>query len=590
MVRRILTNAAFLAVYTGLAMAVQETRLSGGVAFVWVASAFLIAVLLHAPRGRWPELLLLAFAGVVASVGFAGEGWATGPGLALANMGEAWLAAALLRRHGLRGDEVLSDFVAYCAIIALVAPLLGAAVATADTLVVTGRLQLAGGLDYLVAHALGAIIFLPMFTLLVSGDLVRWLRAQTRRSLLELVVVGGIVALCGYAAFSQTRLPLLVLPVLAAMMATYRFDKVGATLSVVLLAAIGSVLTVRGFGPMVLKPGDVAPTVQLLQAYLAVIVLCSQPLARDVARRQRLDLELREARALYELLAENTSDIVLKTNEDGFITYASPAVGRYGDEEPIDLIGRHLTDMIHATHAGAVMALHEAAIAGQPDSQWSECVVSTGDGAEAGSGDRWFEVQIHSLFDDNGRVYGAVSILRNIDERKALEEQLFEAGLTDPLTGLSNRRAFIAMLQYHIDEQAGGCLAMFDLDHFKAINDQYGHAVGDRVLILFGSVARSLVRSEDMVARIGGEKFGVLLPRVSAEQAEVVCSRILSTFSGTTRVVGDAIVRTTASGGVSRIAGSADETMRSADLALYTAKAKGRDRLEMASRPGARRW
>lgn len=571
-------------------MAVQETRLSGGVAFVWVASAFLIAVLLQAGRNRWAEFLALAFAGIVVSVGLTGAGWASGPGLALANVGEAWLAATLLRRHGLHGDEVLSDFVAYCAIIALVAPALGAAVTAADAFIMFGQMRIGGGLDYFVAHALGAIIFLPMFTLVVSGELAGWLRQQTRRSLLELAVLGGIVALCGYAAFSQTRLPLLVLPVLAAMMATYRFDKVGATLSIVLLAAVGSVLTVRGFGPMVVKPADVGPTVQLLQAYLAVIVLCVQPLARDVARRNRLDLELREARALYELLAENTSDVVLKSSEDGFITYASPAARRYGVENPAELIGRHLLDIIHPTHAGAVMALHGAAIAGEADSQWNECVVPTADGPQGQGMDRWFEVQIHSLFDDNGRVYGAVSILRNIDERKALEEQLFEAGLTDSLTGLSNRRAFIAMLQHHIDEQAGGCLAMFDLDHFKSINDQYGHAVGDKVLILFGSVARSLVRSEDMVARIGGEKFGILLPRASADQAQAVCSRILSTFSGTTRVVGNAIVRTTASGGVARIEGTADQTIRSADLALYTAKAKGRDRLEMASRPGTRRW
>lgn len=312
--------------------------------------------------------------------------------------------------------------------------------------------------------------------------------------------------------------------------------------------------------------------------------------ARDAAQLSRRDQELHEAQALYELLADNMSDIVLKSDEQGIVTYASPAVSRYGIGHPAELIGQPVQDLIHATHAETVTALHKAAIAGRPDVEWHECVVQAVDGPARTAIDRWFEIRIHSLHDEDGRVSGAVSILRNIEERKAFEERLFEAGLTDPLTGLSNRRAFIAMLQHHIEEGAGGCLALFDLDHFKAINDQYGHAVGDKVLILFAGLARGMVRSEDMVARIGGEKFGVLLPRASADQAEAVCGRILTTFSGTTRVVGDAIVRTTASGGVARISGSADTTMRSADLALYTAKAKGRDRLEMAVRPGTRRW
>lgn len=322
--------------------------------------------------------------------------------------------------------------------------------------------------------------------------------------------------------------------------------------------------------------------------------------ARALAGRRALDRDLEETRALYRLLAENATEVVLRTAVDGRIAYASPAIARHSRADARDFAGHSLADIVDPSYTRMVMGLHEAAIHGAGDAgRWGEFVATgllvQGSGEEQdGTGkDRWFEIQVHPLQGEDGQVYGAVSILRNIDERKRFQEQLFEAALTDPLTGLSNRRAFVAMLQHYVEEGNGGCLAMFDLDHFKAINDQYGHAVGDKVLMIFAELARSQVRSEDMVARIGGEKFAVVLPRASADQAEQVCSRILTTYSGTTRVIGDAIVRTTASAGVARMSGSADDTMRTADLALFTAKAKGRDRLEMASRLrgiGGKRW
>ncbi|MGQ4828129.1 GGDEF domain-containing protein, partial [Enterococcus faecalis] len=83
---------------------------------------------------------------------------------------------------------------------------------------------------------------------------------------------------------------------------------------------------------------------------------------------------------------------------------------------------------------------------------------------------------------------------------------------TDPLTGLANRRAFVEALEAHVGQKRSGCLAIIDIDHFKQVNDRHGHAAGDRVLQAFGEVARSTLRSSDMVARIGGEEFAVILP------------------------------------------------------------------------------
>lgn len=580
MARRNLIDGLFGLGVASLALAGQITRFDGDVAFAWAPSALGIAALVAAPGVRWPTLLALLAAAIALAGSLGGAGSAHALSLALGSMIEVWAGAAILRRHGMRGDEVLRDFAAYCGAIGLVAPGLAALViVAAQALMLQGPLgeDLA---DVFIAHALGNVIFMPVFTLIAAGGLLRWLRAQSLRSMAELAAVVLVVAIAGYAAFAQTRLPLLVLPVLAAVMATYRFDRVGASLSVMVLALIGSVLTLRGIGPMVVGSGGAGPKVQLLQAYLAVIVLCVQPLARDVARRSRLELALKETAALYRLLAEHSTDAILKTDREGRIAYASPAAAAIGDRLP----GRLLVDLAHPAHAGHLMAQHRAAIERGPVSGWTEYLLRDGAGAN-----RWFEVQTHPLTDELGQVYGAVSILRNIDERKAFEERLFEAGLTDPLTGLSNRRAFITMLDHAIAEEVGGCLALFDLDHFKAVNDRHGHVVGDKVLVLFAELLRTQVRNGDTAARIGGEKFAAILPRATPDQAEAVSLRILSGFSSTTRAIDGAIVRCTASAGVSALAGSADETLRAADLALYLAKAKGRDRLEMATRT-VRRW
>lgn len=315
--------------------------------------------------------------------------------------------------------------------------------------------------------------------------------------------------------------------------------------------------------------------IALLFASLAVLVYL-------VRARTRLQRALHEADERYRLLAGASSDIVLRLDLDGMVDYASPAAARTGLWGESDPTGRSIAELMRPDGRLALGALLDAAKAGTSQPGWHEFGLSSVS-AQALS-EQWFELRLEPLRGRDGTVRGVVAVLRSIAERKALEEQLYEAGLTDPQTGLSNRRAFIAMLEHHLAERADGCIALFDLDHFRALNDRHGHVVGDKVLVLFAQLLRSLVRSGDTVARIGGEKFGVLFPGASTDQAEAAVARVLATLSGTSRAVDNTIVRVSASAGVARIAESADEALRSADLALQVAKAKGRDRLELAPR------
>ena len=200
---------------------------------------------------------------------------------------------------------------------------------------------------------------------------------------------------------------------------------------------------------------------------------------------------------------------------------------------------------------------------------------------------RWCETHARAIITESGEVDGIVSVVRDISARKALEARLAQDALTDPVSGLANRRAFLALLERqvsaHADQGTGGCVALFDIDHFKQVNDTYGHPAGDQVLRTFAEVARRSVRGDDEVARIGGEEFAVLLPDIGIDQAELVCDRLRQAFSSAvTRCEGQAI-RVTVSGGVAPLAMGAEQTLAAADRALYRAKHAGRNQLALAA-------
>lgn len=293
-----------------------------------------------------------------------------------------------------------------------------------------------------------------------------------------------------------------------------------------------------------------------------------------------IDFTPRESHALYAMLATRSGDIVLKTDRDGFIINASPAIGRLGFRFDAMLIGPHLLDLAAGSHKPELEAELLGAIAGRPSGRWIEFPAPNAN---------WFELQLCGLADAGGEVYGMLGIMRSITERKSLEERLFASELTDPLTGLTNRRAFIAMLQYLVDERIGGCLALFDIDYFRTINMRYGQQAGDRVLVVFSDLLRTMVRQNDIISRIGDECLAVLLPEAEPEAAEDVCARIVETLSGIEEESGSRRLSVTASAGVARIGGSLDETLKRAELALILAKAKGRNRLELDAWPPNRR-
>ncbi len=174
----------------------------------------------------------------------------------------------------------------------------------------------------------------------------------------------------------------------------------------------------------------------------------------------------------------------------------------------------------------------------------------------------------------------------DITSRKEAEERLLRETTTDPLTGVLNRRKLEQILQKSLDEsiESGNIfsLLMLDLDHFKQINDTYGHATGDKVLIHFVRICQECLRKNDALARVGGEEFAVLLPKTNQEKATLIAERIRKTLENTSFIDSPVKINYTVSIGC---ATQENELMEDgniyelADSALYHAKKAGRNRV-----------
>jgi diguanylate cyclase (GGDEF)-like protein len=178
-----------------------------------------------------------------------------------------------------------------------------------------------------------------------------------------------------------------------------------------------------------------------------------------------------------------------------------------------------------------------------------------------------------------------------IVERRQLEARWRRIATTDGLTGALNRVGFLTRGQAELErgpERGGGlALLMLDVDHFKSINDQYGHAGGDVALRHLVTVVRNQTRRGDLLGRLGGEEFAILLPAIAAEAAERLAERLLVRIAATPAIWRDGLINLTVSIGLAlatRADRSIEQVIARADDALYRAKEGGRNRVASTNR------
>ena len=585
--RQTITHAVWLGLtYLALSSAaIGLTRFHGGVAFISVANSVLLARLLTLRNDHWgPSMIACAIAGTIAT-SLLGLGLVAALPMAAVNVGEAAISALLLdrvaaRRGGLGSQAPLGWFLLSAG---LLAPALSAFGGAALATILGSDSFGSNWLNWFAGHALGALTFTSVAIYTLRGDALKWFKASGAWLRAEAIAHLAIIVGVCVVVFAQSARPLLFLPMLPIMLATFRIGRLAAAVAVVILAAIGGAFTLAGYGPIGLIDASNGMRIQFVQFYVACTVLMVLPAAAELSRRSSLFRRLYDSEARYRLLTENSTDIVLNLDVNGQIRFASPAIRQIGGYAPEEVLGRSAAALADSADFARVAAAHLEALRNPTKTITVEFRARTALGEL-----RWFETQTRAVTDDDGAVTGVVSAVRDVAHRKELEQRLEHAALTDKLTGIANRRAFDEQLDLTIDhaaEEGGGCVALFDLDHFKRVNDLHGHAAGDAVLKRFGDIARGRLREHDLLARYGGEEFAVILPGASLEQARIVCDRLRAAVSDAVTEMDGREIRVTVSGGVSQYdATSASRTvMADADAALYNAKLLGRDRLGMAA-------
>lgn len=572
---------AALAYFALAIIAIAQTRFDGGFAFIWPASAVLVAYLSTTPRRSWTAGLVATSVAALLVTGFFGLGWRAAVPLTIANMVEAVTAAILLRRYRdftSRSESLrwLFGYVLACASIGTIA----AGMIAAGTLnLLSGTSFLPAFLHWYSGHALGLLTFTPLFIFAARGELWSRLAELNREQRVRLSGLVVLVLAASIGVFCQSSYPLLFLPLLPIILATFHAGRLGAAISLVVLAGVGAYATLRGIGPIALMAGSPGARLTFLQIYLAATVLTVLPVAADLARRRKLvrDLQLSEAR--YRALADHSTDIIMNLDNDGRIRFVSPAIRRLAGHAPEALIGTQCLKLITPEFRAQVRDAHIAALRTPGESIRVEYLGYLADGETC-----WFETHTRAVLDDAGVVDGAVSVLRDISARKRAEADLIDATRRDPLTGVLNRRGFMAELDEAIASATPGCVAIFDIDHFKGVNDNFGHGVGDQVIQRFAAVAQAHLRECDDLGRIGGEEFAVVLRGVGEAEAHAICERLRDAVSRAPCELDNICLRMTVSGGVAELGPElATDILNRADTALYQAKSAGRNRVCLAA-------
>lgn len=317
-------------------------------------------------------------------------------------------------------------------------------------------------------------------------------------------------------------------------------------------------------------------------------------LLRDTHRRWRLQVEkkanaLNESEARFQLLLMGLGEGVYGVDLKGRATFINPAALRMLGLDADQVLGHDQHLLFHHHHADGDPYPH------------TDCPITLTmtDGQTRHTEEEWFWRSDGSGFPvaltvtpllKNGIRVGAVVAFQDISERQELARQLRLLASTDSLTGTHNRRHFLHLLTQELmryqryNEPAA--LLMLDLDHFKHVNDQFGHATGDKVLKAFTACALRMLRRSDQLGRLGGEEFAILLPDTDSQGAHELAERLRHAVEEDEVASDSGNIRYSVSIGIALFHhddGSADSILARADHALYRAKHAGRNRVEMES-------
>ena len=585
--------AGLYAVFAAFSLATTQTE--HGIALIWPSSGVLYAGLLLSTRqSRLLLLALIAPVSMAVNMAF-GATFAIAAGLTLANVLEGAIAVAMA--CGLDGRCGRFDdprWIARFVIASVCASAASALIAS----VATGAIDSPTFLySWFKTVFLGMLIVAPVIVTGVHTVSDRTRIAFDRRKILA---AGLFATVSIVATFGQTDYPLLFLPVVAIVFVTFIAGVAGALVMICAITIAATISLIVGTSPITFV-SDPLQKIYFTQFYLLTIFASSLPPAALLARSraQMAEIELRKAQhdAAQAFAHVGHWRYCLRTNtsqwSDGmFAIYGlDPKVDRARNLEHGSIV-EELEGHVRETLKKAVLDRQPFTLAArilnaQGESRYIE---SAGD-VEIENG------KVVAIFGVLKDVTNHVTALRQLavekERAEALAQKSQRLSETDQLTGIANRRKLLDTLGREIArserEHTDLSILMIDVDHFKSINDRFGHAVGDEVLKRLANLGSTTLRKGDLFGRLGGEEFLAILPSASAETAAHIGERLRRECEELDWPKIAKLDGVTISLGVAMCQFGYDETslLHAADTALYESKRSGRNRLTIADRDGS---
>ena len=280
------------------------------------------------------------------------------------------------------------------------------------------------------------------------------------------------------------------------------------------------------------------------------------------------------AATLSHALVGATEALICVVDGAGRILLANPALERFTGRPSADLVDRRLWDVLVVPEE-----VHLAQEAVADSLAGGQLLPKEVDWLAAGGVRRRVALQNSVLTDASGAAYATAFVGIDVTEQREREALSNLQATTDPLTGVGNRRVVFEALQEHLDPVTGsGCgLLFFDVDHFKAVNDQHGHAAGDQLLVELAGRLKAVSGPGDVVARLGGDEFVLLTPGTDAEGLEALARRVGRGMRvPVCTAAGELAIGVSVGSSIGRAGEDPDELMARADRDMYGAKTRRR--------------
>lgn len=566
---------------------------------VWYPSGVAVAAYQAHRRADWPVLSVVLLAVKTVTIWTLGSAGAWAAAYALASTLQSLVAAQLgimalggRKQVPRRFSHVVGLFAA-----AVAGCLAGALVA----IPFRAEQTLAEFSWWFLANVLGIMLVAPLLLILRNalgfGPKFHYMRFES--PLVFFLLACGIVA---FVAFQEHHFVLMPLLLTAVVLAAVRYGQMASLMVILLYAAIGTWLSVTTGSPLPVLQWSQTHSVLAFQQWLLVMMATVLPISAMLLKRQELQQELlernatmRESLALFELAEQTVHigrwrlDLVTGRQDwsgnmlemNGLPRSLAPDPGDVRHRLPNG--GEELFGQI-AKHRNAT-EIFSFAYRIRPTNQL----------------ERILRMSVRNEFDEQGNRVAVFGVARDVTEQVRREEALDMArgramqlateaqklANTDQLTGLPNRRCTFARLESMVavaeDGQSALSAIMFDIDHFKAVNDTHGHQCGDRVIRHVADLAGSQTRRGDLIGRIGGEEFVWLIAGTPQDVVNELAERLRASVEDGFRA--STLPPVTISLGMAHFHdGDTCETLLGrADAALYSAKEGGRNRVKRAA-------